>query len=117
MKTRTIISTIRLADIFPENIISRSSISMLFNNKMQDSKIELDFSKIFFLSRSAAQQLELEKVELRKRNVEISCINANETIKKMLELVRNQSKSRINSEVTFKTFKSESERTEFLMSI
>ena len=116
MKTQSIIS-IRLSDIFKENIISRSSISLLFNEKMQDSKIELDFSKIVFLSRSAAQQLELEKMKLRKRNVEVTSINTNEVIKKMFEIVKNQSKSKSSSQIIFKSFKSESERTRFLMNI
>ncbi len=108
---------IRLSSFFSKSISSRSSISMLLDNDISDAIFILDFERIDFVSRSAAQQLELEKTKLKAKNVQIYLINTNDNINKMIELAKNKSRIVSSTPVFIKTFSSEKENLEYLLSI
>lgn len=108
--------SIKLSSIFFENIISRASISMLFSNDMRNIKIDIDFAEIKFLSRSSAQQLQIEIATLKSRNAEVELINTDESIDNMLRLVQAKPQRLDKSNIPVLSFSSENERRDFLLS-
>ncbi len=105
-----------ISSIFNESISSRSAISSVFDERIQNATITLDFKDICFVSRSAAQQLELEKVALKKRNVDLVMVNTSESIEKMFLLAEDKSQRLEKLDITIKTFSTEIERREFMLS-
>ena len=109
--------TINLFDVYERSISSRSSISMLLDRYKNDSNLTLrfNFNQIAFISRSAAQQLILEKKELEKMKINIIFSNLESQINQMMELAAHKlDRKKIN--VTQKTFANAEELNEFLLS-
>jgi anti-anti-sigma regulatory factor len=89
---------------------------MLLETYKHDSDITLrfNFNQISFISRSAAQQLILEKKDLEKKRINIVFSNLETQINQMIELAAHKL-DRKKLETTQKTFNPE-ELEEYLMS-
>jgi anti-anti-sigma regulatory factor len=83
---------IALSSIYETTISSRSSISILLKKfkTSHNLNIVFDFYGIYFMSRSSAQQLMLEKKELEKNNIKISFINITPNVNKILEVAEHK---------------------------
>lgn len=83
---------IDIAETIAPIISSRDIISILKNDiaKMRTEKIDLDFSKVDFVSRSASHELLSLKEELKRKTFkskEVNFVNANDDVKKMFRTV------------------------------
>ena len=79
---------IQIAKLLAPIISSRDIIAVLKKKIItaKSSLIELDFSSVEFISRSAAHELILMKEDLRNKK-EISIVNANDAVTQMLRIV------------------------------
>lgn len=83
---------INIADLLPSIISSRDVVNILIKNikKTKTKLVDLDFSKIDFISRSAAHSFllmkeDIQRVEFNKK--EIHFINANKEVSEMFRVV------------------------------
>ncbi len=81
--------TIKMAEVLATILSSRDLIDNLkiVVLKADAKSIDLDFSEVEFVSRSAAHALLVMKEDLRQRGKEICFINANKDIENMLRTV------------------------------
>ena len=113
--------TLKLFENFNSSISSRAAIINLFNFDFTKVKtLEVDFSKVSFLSRSAAHQLIKEKERYdNKYNIKVKFTNRSKMVKEMLDTVNKslkipQSKSIPVQRVYFSTQK---EFNQFMLQI
>lgn len=109
---------IKLSEIYEKNVTSRASISSIIEKYRlsSDLKITFDFSQINFLSRSAAQQLILERDYFVNKNIKFEFTNIEFQVNKMLELAESKLE-RKKIAVTHKQINSIDELECFLCSI
>ena len=81
--------------------------------------MDLDFSKVEFMSRSFADQFYKERADLRNKGVAVFLLNADEEINKILEAVgRTQDKKDRNfNDIKIVRFANINEASNFLCSI
>jgi len=81
-----------MSEVFGNNIFTRKTISNFFEmlNNQKDNKIEIDFSKIDFISRSCVDEYIKQKSESNKEIIEV---NMPDELCAMFEVVRRQYKS------------------------
>jgi len=81
--------TIRLFTAIAPMIGSRDVVSALRESirQMAASTVDLDFADIAFISRSAAHEFLVLKDELKKRNIDLQFINAENEVAEMLRVV------------------------------
>ncbi len=115
MKNREI--EIKLSEIYNNSVSSRSSISIILDKYRSDTNLTIifNFAFIAFLSRSAAQQLVLERKSLEKNNIKFSYINIDLQLNKILELAAHKLE-RKNLDVVQQHFESSEELNNFLVS-
>jgi len=82
-------ASIQLSKILGNNIFTRRTISNFFEelNKRNDKEIEIDFSKVEFISRSCADEYIKKKKESNKKIVEV---NMSENVCSMFNVVKDQ---------------------------
>jgi len=85
-------TTIKIAENIASIISSRDIADILENaiSKHKSKKLDLDFSNVEFISRSAAHALLSMKEDLQRRVIkkkEISFINTNEEVEKMFRII------------------------------
>lgn len=84
--------TIRLSDYLPSNVSSRDIISQFLEKliaEMKTNLVYLDFSKISFISRSAAHELikMKERFEYSKQRKKIEFIKLDDDVAEMIRIV------------------------------
>ncbi|MDP2586669.1 MAG: STAS domain-containing protein [Candidatus Komeilibacteria bacterium] len=89
---KTIKNTIKIADLVAPVISSRDIAVILKSSilKSNFSIVELDFSNVEFISRSAAHSLLLMKEDLKRsffKKRDVILINTNEEVSKMLRII------------------------------
>lgn len=111
-------STIRLKDLYNESISSRDAVSLLFDRPFESKEIiEVDFSGIEFITRSATHQLlkEIQRVQEQFKAV-VLITSPNEEVKKMIKIVRESiaNPAKKKSEVKQVALRNYAELEEFL---
>lgn len=78
-----------LSEHFKNSVLSRAAVINLFDIDFSKAKtVEIDFSTIDFVSRSATHQLIKEKERLEKTlPVKVNFLNLNKKVKEMFEVV------------------------------
>ncbi|HLC57558.1 MAG TPA: hypothetical protein VJH95_03230 [Candidatus Nanoarchaeia archaeon] len=82
--------TIKLHERLSNYLITRNSLNRVFNevNSLEDDKIEIDFDKISFISRSCADEYLKLKSNCDKIIIEKNCL---ESVKIIFDLIEEQS--------------------------
>lgn len=108
--------TIQLNTIFPEMITSRESLSLLLPYLLLDHSFLLDFEKIFFISRSVADELFTIQLEY---NIRFEFRKMNPNIEAMIQAVsktQNGNTRKIQN-IPYASFSSREELNKFLEAI
>jgi hypothetical protein len=107
---------IRLYDVYTTSVSSRSSITTLLKKYYSESNllISIDFANVHFVSRSAAQQLILERKALEPRNICFRYINIEFHINTILELAEHKL-TRKQLDVKSVVFNNNKEFNEFIL--
>ena len=102
------------------SIKSRDAVRSFFNHLEEANEVTVNFSKIEFLSRTAAHELLLIQEKLSSKGVDVSFLNVDPEINKMLELVK-KSKGREKKAgfrfVKWLNFESEEKYQDYLLQL
>lgn len=101
-------STIRVNEILGTTIHTREAVIQLLDllKKSPDSKIELDFSEVSYISRSFADQFYADKMKLMsEEKKDIIVTNANEEVINMLHAVAQTQNKSFRGYSTFPVYK------------
>lgn len=95
---------IKVSSLFPhDTLVTREVASLLFSyiEDVACNYIEADFSDIFYISRSFADQFHKEKIKFwESRQKEIVVVNANDDVFKMFQAVsKTQNSSRASQHI------------------
>src|SRR5258708_750617 len=84
------IAVIYIKNFYREDISFRDAIALLFDREFEPNQvIEINFSEIAFITRSAAHQLLKEEKKIKlKYNAELRITHTNKEIDQMLDVVR-----------------------------
>ena len=111
------INKIALRELFDNQISSRSAVDSVFSDLDGVHHIELDFSTIQFISRSAAHQLisTIDELQKSRITVEMQCLLPE--VSKMLTKVRKsiEKPTKLATYVVFISFSSEKELEDFVL--
>ena len=112
------IKKIALKELFDTQISSRSAVDSVFSDLQGIQHIELDFSAIQFVSRSAAHQLISTVDQLQKSRITVEMQSLHPEVSKMLAKVRESIKKPIKlaTYVEFLSFSSDEEMEDFVLS-
>lgn len=108
---------IKVLNITGNQINGRSIVSSLFVEKAD--KYVLDFTDVFFISRSASHELLTTIDNLKDRDVEVKLTNLSLSVKRMIKRVDVSRKSgeKLATLVNRLSFKSSTELDNFILSI
>lgn len=111
--------SIKLADYFDNQIISRSSINTITSNLVNDNEYYIDFKNIKFISRAAAHELNSTVNGLMDRNISISYKNVPFKVKMMLDRVGVSTRDNFKHATFLKhiNFNTERELDQFLQTV
>lgn len=109
---------IRLSETYISILSSRDSITRLFKeyHSLANIEVVLDFNNIVFISRSAAQQLILERRQLESNKSRVVLENLSPFVNKMIQVADAKRKKNI-PKITTKEFSTPQELEEFLISL
>lgn len=110
---------VKFNEFFDRSIATRIAVENLFLfDKTDINEIVLDFKDIYLISASASHQVIMEIRNLEKTNIQVSMINLNENVEKMLELAKTDRKNIMTvQDIGFLKIKNHSDLNSFLLSV